>query len=89
LYASSLSENQIVSFITAMVICFLCYYGFEGLATLFDNGSSSLFIQSLGMKAHFNSISRGVLDTRDLVYFMTLTLFFLLLTVQQLKNLNS
>ncbi|MGB5818863.1 MAG: gliding motility-associated ABC transporter permease subunit GldF [Saonia sp.] len=88
LFASTLSENQIVAFIIGMVLCFLCYYGFEGLATLFSSGSTSIFIQQLGMKSHFDSISRGVLDTRDLIYFIGLTLFFLFLTVVQLKNLN-
>lgn len=89
LFASTLSENQIVAFIIGMVLCFLGYYGFEALATLFPNGSSSLFVQKLGMQAHFSNISRGVLDTRDLIYFIGLGAFFLFLTVVQLKKQNS
>ncbi|MEK6153536.1 gliding motility-associated ABC transporter permease subunit GldF [Flavobacteriaceae bacterium 3-367] len=89
LFASTLSENQIVAFITGMVLCFLLYYGFEALATLFSDGNSFLFIQQLGMKAHFTNISRGVLDTRDLIYFVGLGLFFLFLTVEQLKKQHS
>ena len=85
LFASTLSENQIVAFITAMVLCFVMLYGFESLATIMPSGNTMIFVKELGMKAHFESIARGVLDTRDIVYFMSLTLFFLFLTLTQLK----
>ncbi|RTE53195.1 gliding motility-associated ABC transporter permease subunit GldF [Arenibacter aquaticus] len=85
LFASTLSENQIVAFITAMVLCFVMLYGFESLATTMPSGNTMIFVKELGMKAHFESIARGVLDTRDIVYFMSLTLFFLFLTLTQLK----
>ncbi|MCM4166123.1 hypothetical protein KCTC52924_03044 [Arenibacter antarcticus] len=88
LFASTLSENQIVAFILAMVLCFLLFYGFEGLSGLIPSGSMFLFVKNIGMKAHFDSIARGVLDTRDIVYFVGLCLFFLFLTVNQLKNQN-
>ena len=88
LFASTLSENQIVAFIISIVLCFLLYYGFEGLATMLDDGQTSVWLQGLGMKRHFESISRGVLDTRDLVYFISITAFFLFLTVMKLKNTN-
>ncbi len=87
-FASTLSENQIVAFILGMLLSFVMYYGFEGLSSLFSSGDSTTLIKNLGMKAHFDSIARGVLDTRDLLYFSTVTLFFLFLTVTQLKNLN-
>lgn len=89
LFASTLSENQIVAFLLGIIICFIAYYGFEGIATLIAEGDTSVFIASMGMKHHFNSIARGVIDTRDLIYFVTLTLFFLYLTIVQLKKLNS
>ncbi len=88
LFASTLSENQIVAFIIAILICFALFYGFEGAAALLEAGTVSVFVQQLGMKSHFESIARGVLDTRDLVYFISLTAFFLFLTVVQLKNAN-
>lgn len=76
LFTSTLSNNQIVAFISAVVICFFMYYGFEALADLnLVDG-----IQYLGMKEHFNSISRGVIDTRNLIYFVSITVFFLFLT---------
>ncbi|AUP77947.1 gliding motility-associated ABC transporter permease subunit GldF [Flavivirga eckloniae] len=75
-FASSLSDNQIVSFIIAVFICFLFYIGFEGIADFV----SSNFIEQLGMSVHFKSMSRGVLDTRDILYFLSVTIFFLMLT---------
>lgn len=75
-FASSLSDNQIVAFLMAVFLCFFFYFGFEGLSNL----SSSLAIEQLGMEAHYNSISRGVLDTRDLLYFVSISLFFIVLT---------
>ncbi|MBC6998058.1 gliding motility-associated ABC transporter permease subunit GldF [Cytophaga sp. FL35] len=88
IFASTLSENQIVAFIIGVVLCFLLFYGFEGLASLFESGQAALTVQSFGMKHHFDSISLGMLDTRDLLYFISLSAFFLFLTWQQLKNMN-
>ena len=88
IFASTLSENQIVAFIIGMVLCFIMLYGFESLATILPTGSMVLFVEQVGMKAHFESIARGVLDTRDIIYFTSLTLFFLYLTINQLKNQN-
>tara|TARA_R110000868_G_scaffold280326_2_gene540374 strand:- start:19045 stop:19776 length:732 start_codon:yes stop_codon:yes gene_type:complete len=88
LFASTLSENQIVAFIIGMVLCFLMLYGFESLATILPTAPMVLFVEQLGMMAHFESIARGVLDTRDIIYFISLTLFFLFLTINQLKNQN-
>ncbi len=75
-YASSITDNQIVSFITAVFICFLFYIGFEGIADF----ASSNFIEQLGMSVHYKSMSRGVLDTRDIIYFLSVTILFLMLT---------
>lgn len=86
IFASTLSENQIVAFIVGVLLCFLLYYGFEGLSALFVNGQAVVFVQNLGMKHHFESVARGVLDTRDLIYFISLSIFFLFLTAVQLKN---
>ncbi|SMG19448.1 gliding motility-associated ABC transporter permease subunit GldF [Arenibacter troitsensis] len=88
LFASTLSENQIVAFIIGMVLCFMMLYGFESLATILPSGTMMLFVEQIGMKAHFESIARGVLDTRDIIYFTSLTLFFLYLSINQLKNQN-
>lgn len=75
LFASTLSDNQIVAFLIAVFLCFFFYFGFEGLSNL-----SALPIEQLGMEAHYNSISRGVLDTRDLLYFVSISAFFIAMT---------
>lgn len=81
IFSSTLTQNQIVAFISAVFLCFVLYYGFEGIST------SKFDISHLGMQAHFESIARGVLDTRDLLYFLSVTLFFLALTTLKLKKL--
>ncbi|MBA6152511.1 gliding motility-associated ABC transporter permease subunit GldF [Gelidibacter maritimus] len=75
LFASTISDNQIVAFISAVFLCFFFYFGFEGLS-----GLSALPLEQFGMEAHYNSISRGVLDTRDLLYFVSISVFFIILT---------
>lgn len=79
-FASAISKNQIVSFIIAVFISFFLYYGFEALANYNLFGNLDYTIQNFGMSAHFNSISKGVIDTRDLIYFASVTFFFLILT---------
>jgi ABC-2 type transport system permease protein len=87
LFASAISENQIVAFILGSLLCFLLYYGFESLATIFDNGETKKLIESAGAKAHFDGIARGLIDTRDLVYFLTIGLFFLYMAQWRLKQI--
>ncbi len=86
LFSSSLSKNQIVSFITAVFISFFLYYGFDALASFNLLGDLDYTFQKLGMSEHFNSISKGVFDTRDLVYFASLSFFFLVLTNFRIQN---
>ena len=83
LFTSTLSKNQIVAFILAVFICFLFFFGFDAIATSLDN---NLTIKKLGISAHYKSISRGVIDTRDLVYFISVTVFFLFITKTRLEN---
>ncbi|MBF7093562.1 gliding motility-associated ABC transporter permease subunit GldF [Flavobacterium sp. ALJ2] len=86
-FTSTLSENQIVAFIIAVFLCFLFYFGFEGLSAIVPSTMS--FISSLGMLNHFKSMSRGVIDTRDVIYFLSITVLFLSFTVYQLKSFKS
>jgi len=85
-FTSTLSDNQIVAFITAVFLCFVFYFGFEGISSF--AGGFSTFVASLGMDYHFKSISRGVIDTRDIIYFVSIAVLFLSLTVYQLKSLK-
>jgi len=82
IFASTLSKNQIVAFIIAVFLCFFMYYGFEGIASIVN--TSNISIAALGMKAHFNSVARGVLDTRDIIYFISISVLFLAFTIFKL-----
>jgi len=86
IFASSVSDNQIVSFIIAVFLCAFFYIGFELFYTFILSGKTGLAIQSLGINAHYSSISRGVIDTRDLVYFISISVFFILLTKISLES---
>lgn len=81
LFASSLTKSQIVSFMIALVLCFVLFYGFDLLSSFFDNGVVVNGIQQVGFHAHYTSISRGVIDTRDLSYFLGATAVFILSTI--------
>lgn len=81
-FASTISDNQIVAFITSVFLSLLFYIGFEGIAEF----TSSNFIEQLGMNTHYQSMSRGVLDSRDILYFLSVTLFFLVLTIRGIKT---
>ncbi|TAF62173.1 MAG: gliding motility-associated ABC transporter permease subunit GldF [Flavobacterium sp.] len=87
IYTSTLSENQIVAFIIAVFLCFIFYFGFDGLATVFSEWSS--YISLFGMQDHFKSMSRGVLDTRDILYFASVSVLFLSFTVYNLKSFKA
>ncbi len=80
LFASSLTDNQIVAFILAVFLCGFGYIGFESIHNLELFGRFDLFIKALGINAHYVSMSRGVIDTRDVIYFFSYIVFFLLLT---------
>ncbi len=85
IFASSLTDNQIVSFILALFISFFLYMGFEFVYTFLVSGKIGLIIQRLGFNAHYTSLSRGVIDTRDVIYFISVAAFFLLLTKLRLE----
>lgn len=86
IFASSVSDNQIVSFIIAVFLSAFFYIGFELFYTFILSGKTGLAIQSLGINAHYSSISRGVIDTRDLIYFISISIFFILLTKISLES---
>lgn len=86
IFTSSLSDNQIVAFISAVFLCFVFYYGFEGIAGF--TGGFGAIVSKLGMDYHFKSMSRGVIDTRDVLYFVSIAILFLSFTVYKLKSLK-
>jgi ABC-2 type transport system permease protein len=80
LFASSLTDNQIISFILAILLCGFFYIGFEFIYNLDLFGSADLFVKNLGISAHYAAMSKGVIDTRDLLYFLSVITLFILLT---------
>jgi ABC-2 type transport system permease protein len=81
-FASTISDNQIVAFIIAVFLCLFFYIGFEGIADVISSNT----MEQLGMNAHYKSMSRGVLDTRDLIYFLSITILFIALTKFNIKK---
>lgn len=86
LFASSITGNQIVSFIVAMFICGFTFMGFQLIFTLGLFGGLDLFIYQLGINAHYSSMSRGVIDTRDVIYFLSVIGLFMVLTKIALES---
>lgn len=76
LFASSLTSNQVISFIIAAVLSFLMFRGFDSLATMPALSSVAEEVSSMGINEHYRSISRGVLDIRDVAYFVFVTVLF-------------
>lgn len=85
IFCSAVADNQIVAFILALFISFFLYLGFGFAYAFLITGKTGLIIQSLGLDAHYTSMSRGVIDTRDLVYFISVTAVFILLTKIRLE----
>jgi ABC-2 type transport system permease protein len=79
-FASSVTESQIIAFLTAMIISFFFYIGFEAISAMEFWGDFAGFIDGIGINAHYKSMSRGVLDTRDLLYFIALSAIFITIT---------
>ena len=80
IFCSSVTNNQILAFILSVFLCGFIYIGFEFIFSLSLFGPIDLFIQRLGMSAHYSSISRGVIDTRDILYFLSVIALFLSMT---------
>lgn len=76
LFASALTDNQIISFIIAVMICFFLYMGIEEIAALNLLGGFDVFFAKLGINEHYTSISRGVIDSRDVLYFLSIIVIF-------------
>lgn len=86
LFCSAITQNQIVAFVLAAFSCFLIYQGFEAIATVDVWGTWSYYLEQLGISFHYSSMSKGVLDLRDLAYFFGLIILLLLGTYVVLEN---
>ena len=85
-FSSSLTDNSIVAFIIGVFICFFFYVGFESISSFEWFGALDYIILNIGINEHYTSMSRGVIDTRDVIYFLSLTSFFIVLTLTKLES---
>lgn len=76
LFASSVTDNQVIAFIIAVLICFILFMGFDSFAYLPGLKRLDEFVIRLGINEHYKSISRGVIDIKDVVYFIAVVTFF-------------
>lgn len=86
MFASSLSGNQIVAFIIAVFLSFLMYLGFDFLSGVAESGRVALIVSEMGISYHYNSISRGVIDSRDMLYFAGVITVFIMGTRTLLQS---
>jgi ABC-2 type transport system permease protein len=87
LFTSSVTRSQIVAFIGGAFICFIIYYAIEGMAKLgIFYGKSDYLVEQIGLYSHYESIGRGIIDTRDVVYFLSVIALFTLFTRTSLAS---
>jgi ABC-2 type transport system permease protein len=85
IFCSSLTDNLIISFLLAAFLCLFMCFGFEQIGNMMRIGKTGEFLLSLGIIEHYRSMSRGVIDTRDAVYFIAVIAIFLFLTKARLE----
>ncbi len=78
--ASSITSNQIVAFILAAFLCFILFTGFESVATLNLWSANALVIRQLGILYHYDALSKGLIDSRNVIYFVSVGAFMLLIS---------
>ncbi len=89
IFCSTLFKNQIVAFLSAMGLCYIFYFGFLFISKLpVFFGKTDDLVQRIGMEFHYNAISKGLIDLRDVVYFCSIIFVFLFLTIESLKRRN-
>lgn len=87
LFCSSLTSNQIVGFLLALFACYLMYTGFDAISKIpAFYGKFDYYLTMVGLSFHYNSISRGIIDTRDIIYFCSVIILFVSLTKLSLQR---
>lgn len=87
-FSSSITNNQIIAFIISVIVSAFAYIGFDVITGLGLFGNADLVIKSIGINSHYVSMARGVIDTRDVIYYLSAIVFFLLLTKISLESRN-
>jgi ABC-2 type transport system permease protein len=87
LCCSGFTNNAVIAFLISAFACLILYFGFSAISQLpVLQGKADYYIEMLGIDFHYRSISRGVVDTRDIIYFFSIIFFFLLLAVKNLHK---
>ena len=87
LCCSSFTNNAVVAFLISAFVCLILYFGFNAVSRLpLLQGNADYYVEMLGIDFHYRSISRGVLDSRDVIYFMSIIFLSLLITVKNLHK---
>ncbi|MCY7357262.1 MAG: gliding motility-associated ABC transporter permease subunit GldF [Rudanella sp.] len=85
LWTSSLNDNQVVAFVLGVFVCFLFYVGLSSLAGLGALGSMGYYLTYIAFDEQYRALGRGLIDSRNVIYFASLTGFFLFLTTRRLR----
>ena len=85
-FASSISENQIVSFVFSILFSFFFFIAFDSLSLLSLPNDVLLVLEQLGINSHYTSLSKGVIDSRDVIYFISLSGLFVFFTKVKLES---
>ena len=86
IFASAITDSQIVAFVVAVFLCFICFTGFSSLAAIDTWGTYANLIEQLGILYHYDALSRGLIDSRNLVYFVSVIALMLMCTNLVLKS---
>lgn len=80
IFASSLNDNQVVAFITAVFLCFIFYYGFQSVSSINVWKGYAAIIEQAGIIYHYNYLSKGLIDISNVAYFLCMTAFMIVIT---------
>ena len=86
LFTSSLGKNQIIAFTLAVVLSYFSFSGFDSISSIISLQGIASVLTAFGINEHYQSVSRGVLDTRDLIYFLSFSTLFLVFTKAKLGS---
>ena len=86
LFTSSITKNQVMAYVLAVFFCFIISYGFESLASYNLLGSLDFYVQKIGSFTHYNQFLKGIIDSRDLLYFVLLIVIFNQISTVNLEN---
>ena len=86
LFFSSITNNQIIAFVLAVFSCFILYFGFSSLSSLFESSSIKYFINLIGLDTQYQALGRGLIDSRNVIYLLSLIFFGVFSTVQMIKK---